>query len=334
MNTPLRLIILGVLTSQVAFCQEPGGYIMLDGKRYTEADLKKEMPDRYTQLRKEYEEKVVDALEDLVNQKVLEKGAKEAGQSVDEFVQKLREGAAAPSEKEVAERFDQLKKAGRLPPDAPESDLRRQLSAYMQQEAGQMAVQNKIGELKAKYRYDVPRVQVTVRDTDPVRLNKDAKVTIIEFTDYECPFCTRFQGTAAEIRAKYGDKIRWVFKDFPLSFHPNAMNGHVAGRCVQEQDKSRFWEFFDALFSADRAENFLEPSALRKLAGKMNLDLEKYDACVSGEKARKLVEESMQDGSKAGVNSTPSFFINGRPIKGALPFSEFDRLISAELGGS
>jgi len=139
-------------------------------------------------------------------------------------------------------------------------------------------------------------------------------LTIIEFSDFQCPFCQRVMPTLKQIREKYGDRVRVVWKDFPLtSIHPQAFKAAEAGNCAREQGK--FWEYHDQLFTHQDA---LQPEFLKKYAADAGLDAAKFNACLDTAKYSDRVQEQMGIGTGLGVQSTPSLFINGRLVAGAL----------------
>jgi len=166
-------------------------------------------------------------------------------------------------------------------------------------------------------------------DDDPVKGEKTAKLTIIEFSDFQCPFCAKFYNDAyKQIDTEYikTGKVKLVFRDFPLGFHENAHKAAEAAECADEQGK--FWEMHDKIFENQQA---ITISDLKKYAGELNLDKQKFDNCLDTDKYKAEVDKDMEDGSKAGVSGTPSFFINGQSISGAMPFEEFKKIIDAEL---
>lgn len=174
----------------------------------------------------------------------------------------------------------------------------------------------------------VERVQVSV-DDDAVRGDPDAPVTIIEFSDYECPFCGRFYTqTLDQIKTNYIDtgKVKMVYRDFPLSFHPNAQKAAEAAECAGEQDK--YFEMHDMLFDDQQSLNI---DSYKKYAGELGLDQEEFDECLDSDAMADEVRKDFQDGQAAGVTGTPGFFINGKILTGAQPFSAFEAAIEAEL---
>jgi protein-disulfide isomerase len=174
---------------------------------------------------------------------------------------------------------------------------------------------------------EAPRFEVALSDGDPSIGSAKAPVTIIEFSDFQCPFCLRVAPTLKKIRATYGDKVRLVWKDFPLTqIHPQAFKAGEAGRCAAEQGK--FWEYHDQLFGNQQA---LQPDDLKKYAANVGVDAGKFNACLDTSKHAERVRDDVAQGTTLGVNSTPTVFVNGRRVSGAQPYEVFTALIDEEL---
>jgi protein-disulfide isomerase len=166
-------------------------------------------------------------------------------------------------------------------------------------------------------------------DDDAVLGDKDAPVTIIEFSDYECPFCSRFwSDTLPQLKREYIDtgKVKLVYRDFPLSIHPNAQIAAEAAECAGEQGK--YWEMHDQIFEN---QGQLGEGALKQWALGLGLDSGKFNSCLDSGKFTSEVQKDLADGSAVGASGTPTFFINGRKIVGAQPFSAFKAIIDSEL---
>jgi len=171
-------------------------------------------------------------------------------------------------------------------------------------------------------------VEVSI-DDDAVKGDKNAPVTIVEFSDFECPFCGRhFTQTYPEIKSKYIDtgKVNYVFRDFPLAFHQNAKPASMAAECVKEEGgDNAYWDYHDTLFENQKA---LDSDSLKKYASDMGYDIAD---CLDSEKYADEVDADMKDGASYGVQGTPAFFINGRLVSGAQPFEAFETVIEEEL---
>lgn len=179
------------------------------------------------------------------------------------------------------------------------------------------------------------KVEVSV-DDDPMLGRKNAPVTIIEFSDFQCPFCRTFWNeTLSLLKSNYIDtgKARFVYRDFPLSFHPSAHAAAEAGECADEQGK--YWPMHDKIFSEQNklGQGTVEFSVadLKKWAAAVGLNAGNFNQCLDSGKYRAEVDKDIADGSAAGVGGTPAFFINGRSVVGAQPFSAFQQAIEAAL---
>ncbi|HIJ11132.1 TPA: DsbA family protein [Candidatus Woesearchaeota archaeon] len=166
-------------------------------------------------------------------------------------------------------------------------------------------------------------------DDDPVLGNADAPVTIIEFSDYQCPFCSRFWSqTLPQIKSQYiaTGKVKFVYRDFALSNHPLAAPAAIAANCAEPQGK--FWEFHDLIFGNQQS---LSEASLRTWATQLGLDMTAWDACRNDPASRAEIQKDFNDGGAAGVGGTPAFFVNGKLLSGAQPFSAFQQAIEGEL---
>ena len=176
------------------------------------------------------------------------------------------------------------------------------------------------------------RVAVSL-DDDTVMGKKDAPVTIVEFSDYQCPFCKRFHDdTFGQLKSKYIDtgKVKFVYRDFPLGFHVNAQKAAEAAECAGEQGK--YWEMHEAIFAKSQADGTgIAPNDLKVIAKSISLDSAKFDKCLDSGAMAAEVQKDLSDGSSYGVQGTPAFFVNGQMISGAQPYSVFEQVIEAEL---
>jgi len=211
-----------------------------------------------------------------------------------------------------------------------------QMSAAINQYLGEQQQEHAKADLIAELRkagppvrvvMDAPRAAVVVNPDDPSQGKADAPVTVVEYSDFQCPFCLRVMPTLKELRAKYGDKMRLVWKDFPLTqIHPQAFVAAQAGNCAREQGK--FWEYHDQLFGNQAA---LQPEFLKKYAAAIGLDADKFNACLDTAKYESRVQGSIGIGTRLGINSTPTVYVNGRMVNGAQPIEVFTQIIDEEL---
>lgn len=155
---------------------------------------------------------------------------------------------------------------------------------------------------------------------------QDAKVTIVEFSDFQCPFCNRVNPTMNQIREEYGDDVRIAFKHMPLSIHAQAPAAHAASEAAHRQGK--FWEMHDLIFANQRD---LSAATFEKYARQLGLNIAQFKADSNSAGVKKRVADDLREASKLGITGTPSFFINGRYLSGAQPFPNFKRLIDEAL---
>lgn len=209
--------------------------------------------------------------------------------------------------------------------------LRQPIQEFLQSQRQQQARAKLVDELMTRagdvrVLLDPPRVEVTLTATDPSRGPANAPVTIIEYSDYQCPFCARVGPTLKKVLAEYGDKVRFVYKDFPLPTHPNAQKAAEAARCAGDQGK--YWEMHDLMFADIGA---LSVPELKQGAAKLGLDQAAFDQCLDSNKHQAVVQADYEQAEKLGVNSTPTLYINGRPLIGAQPYEAFKQVIDEEL---
>jgi protein-disulfide isomerase len=169
-------------------------------------------------------------------------------------------------------------------------------------------------------------IPATPRVDAPSLGTRDAKVTVEVWSDFQCPFCSRGAATIKQLREKYGDQVRIVFRQHPLPFHEHAREAAAASMAAHEQ--GRFWEFHDALFANQGA---LDRASLEALAGKLKLDVERFRRALDSSTWSNYVDTEVAEGRARGIQGTPTFFINGKPIIGAQPLSVFTEAIDAEL---
>jgi protein-disulfide isomerase len=203
---------------------------------------------------------------------------------------------------------------------------------YLQEQQRTTARQALIADLQkagapVRVLFEPPRQQVAVAATDPSLGGASAPVTVIEFSDFQCPFCQSVSPTLKRVRQTYGDKVRIVWKDFPLTqIHPQAFKASEAAHCAGEQGK--YWEYHDRLFANQQA---LQPDDLKKHASDLGLDSAKFTTCFDTSKYGDRVREGVALGSRLGVSSTPTLYINGRMLSGAQPYETFVAVIDEEL---
>jgi protein-disulfide isomerase len=206
---------------------------------------------------------------------------------------------------------------------------------YLQDQQNDAARASLIADLRkggpeVRVLFDAPRHTIELTKDDPAIGSASAPVTLVEFSDFQCPFCQRVAPTLKQVKQTYGDKVRIVWKDFPLTqIHPQAFKAGEAAHCAGDQGK--FWEYHDRLFANQQ---LLQPTDLKKHAADLGLDSKAFDSCLDASKYGERVRDGVAEGSRLGVNSTPMIYINGRVLSGAQPYEVFATVIDEELSKS
>src|SRR6266851_5077012 len=265
------------------------------------------------------------ALDTMINDYLLQQAATRAHLTPDAYLKsqihskKIAEADAKKFYNENKDRF------GKTSFD----QVKIRLMVALQQREDSQQTEQVIANLRTgqnvKIALEAPRVAVASTG-HPSLGAKDAPVTMVEFGDFQCPFCRASENSVKEVRAKYGNKLRIVYMDFPLGIHEHAMDAANAARCAGEQDK--FWQYHDAIF-ADQSK--LAPADLKASAAKLGLNAKKFDACLEKAKYQPQIQQDMAEATKLGVTGTPTFFINGREITGAQPAQKFEDVIDDEI---
>jgi len=197
------------------------------------------------------------------------------------------------------------------------------------QQRSAVAYQSFIEQLKLKtpvrITLEPPRQTIATADSPAVG-PANAPIELVEFSDFQCPFCYRAHPTIKQVLSTYGSKVRFVYRNYPLPNHPNARPAAEAAQCANDQ--GQFWAYHDRLF-ADQTK--LGNDDLKASAAALGLDAGRFNACFDSHKYKARVDTDVQAGTEAGVNGTPAFFINGRMLSGAQPFDEFKKVIDEEL---
>jgi protein-disulfide isomerase len=274
----------------------------------------------------EFEQKK-QALDEMINEQLIDKEAAAKGISKEKLLEtEVTSKVTDPQAGEVDAWYEQNK--ARVGAQTKEQ-MAPQISAFLKNQKAQEVQKTFTAGLRQKYGVKVlmkpTRYEVSV-DDDAAKGPAKAPVTIVEFSDYQCPFCSRAESTVADVLKKYGDKIRLIYRDYPLSMHPNAQVAAEASECAKDQGK--FWEMHNAMFANQQK---LASADLVETAGTLGLDKDKFKACLDSGKKRDEVQKDFADGMKVGVTGTPTFFINGLRLVGARDVNSFAEIIDQEL---
>ena len=314
--------------------RETGGgpLATIGGVEITEADIEESIGDELAQAENAYLSQryglIDSALDNLIRERVLEREAAEQGITSEELVEQELSSIEPPSDDDVERWYagNRERLEGRSI-----DELRPQVRAYLFQTAQQEMVTALATRLTEKFGatklLEPFRVEVATEGSPSIG-PADAKVTVVEFSDFECPFCRRFMPTLERLKTDYADSVRVVFRQFPLdNIHASARGAAEASLCAHDQGK--FWELHDAMFTE---QDRLAPADLRGQAEELGLDLVAYDACMESGRHKEAVQSDLTAGLRLGVNGTPALFVNGRPVPGgAIPFEDLAVVIEDEF---
>jgi protein-disulfide isomerase len=301
-----------------------------NGGQITAGELEKEVRPQIADLENKMYQARKQTLEQMAMEKIVKAEATKAGLSEQDWMRKRVESAPVQPPTDAQERqfYDRLKSGGQIPPDTTFESIKDRIGQALVNQQRQSQVQQVVAELQkqANLKLDLPQPRIQVAAEGPARGPKDAKVTIVEFSDFECPYCGSAHDTVEQVMNSYAGKVRLVYRQFPLSFHPHAAKAAEASLCAADQGK--FWEYHDVLFKNQKK---LEPTELKAHASEVGLDGQKFGQCLDSGDKKKAVDADQQAGLAAGVGGTPAFFINGIFLNGAQPIDEFKKVIDAEL---
>jgi protein-disulfide isomerase len=268
-------------------------------------------------------------LETLLNKIVVEEEAKRRGITVEELRQEFMADVAVTPD-EVADAYASA--AMRAPGGIPDgTDIREQIKTSLLAQKRADAFRSSVTELRAHVPVEIllqepAPLRVSVGNSGPTRGTPNAPLTIVEFADFECPYCRQMAATLDEVLAEYSGKVQFTYRHLPLPNHRFAFKAAQAGVCADQQGK--FWEYHAKVFKSARE---LSAETLAEIARELKLDTSKYAACLSGEESRKVVTADVQEAMRLGITSTPTLFVNGRVVRGAAPPEELKKILEEEL---
>lgn len=299
----------------------------LNGKEIKLKDVDEAAGGKVKELEKQKFEARKQALEQVIVQTLVKEAAAKEGKTEEQFLRaNIDDKIPAPADAEIQKVFDENK--GQMPPGSTVESMRPQIIGFLQQDQKRTVAMKLFGELRSKAQVQVllSEPRVTVEAKGPSKGAANAKVTIVEFSDFQCPFCSKAEPSVDEVMKNYSDKVKVVFRHFPLDFHDKAFKAAEAAACAEEQGK--FWEYHKHLFANQGA---LAIDDLKTHAKTLGLDGAKFDKCLDDGAMKAKVDADMAAARSVGVNGTPAFFINGIAISGAQPYEKFKEIIDSEL---
>jgi protein-disulfide isomerase len=262
--------------------------------------------------------------ERLVKKRIFSLEAKRRGLTEDALREEVRAKVGEVTDADVDEFYTQNQ--ARI--QQPQEKVAEEIRGYIRQLRLQKAETDFFAEIEKNFDVDylIEPLRVEVAATGPGRGPEKAPITIVEFSDFECPYCKRVLPTLDQIEEKFGDQVRVVYRQYPLSSHANAVKAAEASLCAHEQGK--FWEMHDLLF--EEQEKLTLPD-LKDKASRLALDAAAFAECIDSGRFALAVQTDLREGIAAGVDGTPAFFVNGRFISGAVPFEAIAEVIEDEI---
>jgi protein-disulfide isomerase len=302
----------------------------IDGRPIYEQDLMSVAGPNLLELRKQEFKAKSDALDSIIRKRLVEEEAKKKGLTAEELLrQEVDAKIPEPSDDEARGYYLAMRSNASLPFEQIKAQVKQVLKNSEIRQAREKYTDSLREEARIAILLPPPTVRVTY-DATRAKGSDDAPVTIVEFADFQCPFCSRVEPTLRDVLAKYKGKVRLAYRDFPLSqIHPHAEVAAEASRCAQAQGK--FWPMHDAMFADQKK---LDESDLVETAAGLGMDRNAFETCLKSGKYKDSVAEDIEAGSQAGVNGTPSFFINGEFLSGAQSESDFSAIIDRELAAA
>jgi protein-disulfide isomerase len=299
---------------------------LVGGKPIWEKDLDERASSQLREFNQKLFEVRQQALKEMIDERLLNQEASRLNSTVRQLLDREVDSKfAAPTSSDVENYYLGIKeRLGR-----PLEEMRPQILEYLTETRRRAAYESYLSGLRSAARVVVllapPRAAVSI---DPARVRGpvNAPITIVEFSDFECPYCGTAEETMRRLVSKYPSQIRLAYRDFPLQFHLHAEPAAEASRCASAQGK--YWQYHDLLFANQER---LDGEHLSKAATQLGMDRKIFDRCIAQKTFAAAVRHDLDEGHKLGISAAPTFFINGIVLNGAVPFEEFSAEIDREL---
>lgn len=299
---------------------------VVNGKPITESDVRQSAADQFEAMEREHQQSVHQlietSLEQVVQGRLLDAEAASRKISREQLLAKIKPAAVTDAD------VDAFYKQNKAQIPRPKREVGSEIKSYLEQLGEQQAKTDYLNKLQDKYKveYKLEPFRVQVAATGPVKGRTNAPVTIVEFLDFECPFSSGMSPTLQAVEKKYGDKVRVVCRQYPLSSHPNAQKAAEASLCAQDQGK--FWEMHDAMFADQKK---LGVEQLKATAASLGLNTDNFNKCIDSGEKHAIIQADLKEGQAAGVSGTPAIFVNGRFFSGVVPMDQLTTVIDDEL---
>jgi protein-disulfide isomerase len=316
-----------ILGTGIAFSQNDTTVVAeVNGVRVTVADLEQEESAKLLQAHNQYYQAEKKALEDLIEKRLLQQKAQHEALSVDQLIDRdIKSQVQDPTEDQMKVYYEGLET------DQPYEAVRGKILEKIRQLRTDKARAAYLKVLRAQSNIIVelgsPSANVNVENAYSLG-PKHPLVTLVEFADYECPYCQKVAADLKKLQDDFGDKLAFVYKDFPLPMHSHSEKAAEAARCAGKQGK--FWEYHDELF---RSKQF-DVGQLKGEALALHLDASQFGKCLDSGEESADVQRDREEGVKLGLSGTPSFFVNGHFYSGALDYAALHQIVEQQVDAS
>ncbi len=296
------------------------------GTKITLSELEQKESAKLLSAHYQYYQAQTKALEELIDKTLLEQKAKSENLTLDQLMDRdIKSKVQDPTEDQMKVYYEGLET------DQPYDAVREKILEKVRQIRTDKVKAAYVKKLREQTQVTIalapPRAKVEVADGQ-VLGPKTAQVTLVEFADYECPYCQKVAADVKKLKADYGDKVAFTYRDFPLPMHARAEKAAEAARCASKQNK--FWEFHDEIFHSKE----LDVDQLKAQARALKLDTAEFDKCLDSGAEAAAIERDKKEGMRLGITGTPSFFVNGHYLSGALDYAALKQVVDQQLTGS
>ena len=316
---------MAVLSSGCVWAQADAGNVVAEvgGVKITMGELEQQESARLLSAHYSYYQAETKALNDLIDKKILEQKAQKEHLTVEQLLDRdVNSKVKDPTEDQMKVYYEGLET------EQPYEEVRGKILDKIRELRANKIKAAYIKELHAATLVAVmlepPQVNVNTQNAPTLGSDK-AAVTLVEFADYECPYCQKVAADVKKLKADYGDKLTLTYKDFPLPMHSRAEKAAEATRCASKQGK--YWELHDELFKSKE----LDVDQIKAQARALKLDPAQFDKCLDSGEEASVVDQDKKEGMRLGINGTPSFFINGRFLSGAVDYAALRQVVDQQL---
>ena len=331
-GTTLLAVVCGLLFLPSGICagqessSDQSALAIVNGVKLTRADLDQKEGAKLLQARDQYYMAQRQALDAMIDDTLLQAEADRQKITVDELLERdVNSKVKDPTDDQLEVFYEGLNT------DKPFSDMRDKILETIRQRRTTKLRAEYVNSLRQAANIQInlapPSAQVAVGDA-PLQGKRNAQVTIIEFADFECPYCQKIYPELKKLESEFPDKVAIAYKDFPLPMHKHAEKAAEAARCAGAQGK--YWEFHDSLFE----KGGLEVAQLKETAASLKLDVAAFDKCLDSSEEESSVQQTLEEGQRLGLSGTPSFFINGHFLSGAASYATLKEMVEQELSRS